>query len=79
MESSRSRLLSISDKEKKFGCFSDPNVSKVVLNMSSVEFSNLEFTIYIYILYIHLLLWLIINKLELIFKPVLMYLNVFSY
>ena len=54
IKSSRSRLLSLNDKRlrylifKKYGCFSDPNVSKVVLNLSSVEISNLELTILIY-------------------------------
>ena len=51
IESSRSQLLSSNDKKirylifKMFSCFSDPNVSKVVLNLSSVEFSYLELPI----------------------------------
>ena len=50
MERDHSWLLSINDKKirylifKKFS-FSYPNVSKVVLNLSSVEFSHLELTI----------------------------------
>ena len=51
IETSRSRLFFLNDKRlrclifKKYGCFSDPNVNNMVLNLSSVEFSNLELTI----------------------------------
>ena len=51
IESNRTRLLSSNDKKvkylifKKYSCISYPNVIKVVLNLSSVEISNLQLTI----------------------------------